>query len=211
MKTKILAGAILCGWLCWLVPASAVEAQTDQPAAAREYGKTLAPVGYVSFCARTPGECRPTGSRAKRLEMTPERWNLLYQVNTYVNSRIVPMSDQDLYGQPEFWTFPTDAGDCEDYLLLKKRYLERLGFPSSTLRITVVLDEHKQGHAVLTVTADTGDYVLDNRRDDIRRWSDTRYQFLKRQSAQNPLEWVALTKQATTASGFVAGKSRAGD
>src|SRR5262249_4949697 len=132
-------------------------------------------------------------------------------VNNYVNGKITPVSDQELYGKPEYWTYPTDAGDCEDYLLLKKRYLEKLGFPSQVLRITVVLDEHKQGHAVLTVTTDTGDWVLDNRRNDIRRWNDTGYQFLKHQSAQNPMDWVALTRQATTAGGFVAGQGRAGD
>jgi predicted transglutaminase-like cysteine proteinase len=213
MKIKALAGAILCGWMAWVGPASAVEVNGsyNQPKSAREFGKTLAPVGFVSFCSRSPQDCRATGSRAKRVELTPERWNLLFQVNSYVNGKVAPVSDQELYGQPEYWTYPTDAGDCEDYLLLKKRYLERLGFPAAALRITVVLDEHRQGHAVLTVTSDTGDYVLDNRRDDIRRWTDTSYQFLKRQSASNPLEWVALTKQTTNVNGFVAGQNRAGD
>ena len=88
--------------------------------------------------------------------------------------------------RPEYWTFPTDAGDCEDYLLLKKRYLEGLGFPAEALLITVVLDENNQGHAVLTVTGDKGDFVLDNRRNEILRWSDTRYRYLKRQSAGDP-------------------------
>jgi predicted transglutaminase-like cysteine proteinase len=62
-----------------------------------------------------------------------------------------------------------------------------------------VLDEQNQGHAVLTVTTDEGDYILDNRRNDILLWNDTNYTFLKRQSAKDPRRWVALLKKPTTA------------
>ena len=172
---------------------------------ASEFGKTLPPVGYVQFCATNPEECKPKGGRKFKLAMSPERWNLIYQVNTYVNGKIAPVSDQDLYGEPERWAYPTDAGDCEDYLLLKKRYLEGLGFPPEALLITVVLDEKNEGHAVLTVTTDGGDFILDNRRNDVLRWSDTNYTFLKRQSHSNPAQWVALVKQPTSNSGFVSG------
>jgi predicted transglutaminase-like cysteine proteinase len=146
------------------------------------YGKALPPVGYVDFCNRHPDDCKASGGKVD-------------QVNNYVNSKITPESDQDLYGKPEYWEYPVDAGDCEDYLLLKRKYLLGLGFPADSLLITVVLDEKNEGHAVLTVTADTGDYVLDNRRDDVRRASDTNYKFLKRQSPENPREWVALFRQ----------------
>ena len=172
---------------------------------ASEFGKTLPPVGYVQFCASNPEECKPKGGRKFKLAMSPERWNLIYQVNTYVNGKIAPVSDQDLYGEPERWVYPTDAGDCEDYLLLKKRYLEGLGFPPEALLITVVLDESNGGHAVLTVTTDGGDFILDNRRSDVLRWSDTNYTFLKRQSHSNPTQWMALVKQPTSNSGFVSG------
>lgn len=172
---------------------------------ASEFGKTLPPVGYVQFCASNPEECKPKGGRKFKLAMSPERWNLIYQVNTYVNGKIAPVSDQDLYGEPERWVYPTDAGDCEDYLLLKKRYLEGLGFPPEALLITVVLDESNGGHAVLTVSTDGGDFILDNRRNDVLRWSDTNYTFLKRQSHSNPTQWIALVKQPTSNSGFVSG------
>ena len=80
-------------------------------------------------------------------------------------------------------------------MLLKKRYLEGLGFPVETLLITVVLDESGEGHAVLSVRTDRGDFVLDNRRSAILLWSETRYEFLKRQSQENPQLWVALTRK----------------
>lgn len=171
---------------------------------APEYGKTLPPVGFVKFCATNPADCKALGSRPDRVAMSPERWNQLYQVNSFVNDKIAPISDEDLYGEPERWAYPIDAGDCEDYVLLKKRYLQNLGFSAESLLITVVLDENGAGHAVLTVATDAGDYTLDNRVGAVKRWNDSPYKFLKRQSHKNPLEWVALVKQSTSNSGFVA-------
>jgi predicted transglutaminase-like cysteine proteinase len=171
---------------------------------ATEYGKSLPPVGFVKFCATSPVDCKSIDDKHDRLAMNPDRWNLFYQVNSYVNAKIAPVSDEELYGEVEHWAYPTDAGDCEDYVLLKKRYLENLGFAAEALLITVVLDEKGEGHAVLTVTTADGDYVLDNRRNDVKRWDATGYKFLKRQSHSNPLQWVALVKQTTKSSGYVA-------
>ena len=179
---------------------------------ASEFGDTRPPVGYVRFCAENPVECRGYSVTEKfksaQLPMSQERWNLLYQVNTYVNGKIKPVSDLDLYGEAEHWAYPINAGDCEDYLLLKKRELEKLDFAAKSLRITVVLDENSQGHAVLTVTTDEGDFVLDNRRNDILLWNDTNYTFLKRQSEKDPRHWVALLKLPNHATTVVASGPR---
>ncbi|NMD08116.1 MAG: transglutaminase-like cysteine peptidase, partial [Phyllobacteriaceae bacterium] len=104
----------------------------------------------------------------------------------------------------EFWTYPVTAGDCEDYLLLKKRELQASGIPASDLLITVVLDERGEGHAVLTIASDAGDYVLDNRRDDILLWSETNYRFLKRQTQRDPKLWVSLDDAKTTSTASLA-------
>jgi len=172
---------------------------TSKPRFAMEYGSTLPPVGFVKFCGLFPTECDHQASIAHLVNFSGENWAKLVDVNSYVNHRIKPVSDQQLYGEPEVWTYPTDAGDCEDYLLLKKKYLESMGFASDSLLITVVLDERGDGHAVLTVATDDGDYILDNRRNDILRWSNTGYTFVKRQSAQNARHWVALAKQKNQA------------
>ncbi len=172
---------------------------------ATAYGPTLPPVGYVSFCARNEGECRTLGGHTTRLELTPERFGLLRQINTFVNTTIKPESDLEQYHRPEWWTYPVKAGDCEDYVLLKKRYLEGFGFPAETLLITVVLDEDGQGHAVLMVRTNAGDYVLDNRREQILRWNETHYQYLKRQSQADPKRWVALTNKSLRDKGTIAG------
>ncbi len=44
-------------------------------------------------------------------------------VNLAVNESIRPMSDIDLFGKAEVWTYPDQAGDCEDYVLQKRRIL----------------------------------------------------------------------------------------
>jgi predicted transglutaminase-like cysteine proteinase len=159
----------------------------------KEFGKSLPPIGFVKFCAANPGECKNVGRRVQRVAVTQNMWAKLQSVNTSINGSIAPVSDAELYGEAEYWTYPVDAGDCEDYLLLKKRQLEKLGFDSGALLITVVLDEKNEGHAVLTVATEQGDYVLDNRRNDIMLWADTGYTFLKRQSQKDPRAWVALT------------------
>ncbi len=166
--------------------------------AAKEYGQTLLPVGFVKFCSAHPEDCRPYSvfeqMELERPSMSQDQWKLVHEVNRYVNSMVAPTSDDVLYGEPEHWAYPLDAGDCEDYLLLKKRTLEEQGFPRTILRITIVLDEKNEGHAVLTVVTDQGDFILDNRRDEILHWKDTNYTYLKRQGPDNPKLWVALTK-----------------
>jgi predicted transglutaminase-like cysteine proteinase len=180
-------------------------AQAANPGIAPEFGKSLPPIGFVKFCVSNPSECKNVGRRAKRIDASPGVWASLFNVNARINADITPMSDDELYGVPEFWTYPVTAGDCEDYLLMKKRELEKMGFDSGALLITVVLDEKNEGHAVLMVATEQGDFVLDNRRNDILLWGETGYTFLKRQSQQDPRAWIALTDMQHTAVKTVAG------
>jgi predicted transglutaminase-like cysteine proteinase len=97
------------------------------------------------------------------------------------------------YAVIENWTYPLSGkGDCEDYVLLKMSKLMERGWPQSVLLITVVRDEHGEGHAVLTVRTNRGDLILDNKHSRILAWKDTPYQFIKRQSAENPRQWESL-------------------
>ena len=159
-----------------------------------EFGKSRPPIGYVLFCKRGADECTAENGKTERLALTDEIWNDINQVNTFVNSSIKPSSDIDLYHITEFWAYPTTAGDCEDYVLLKKRLLVKLGFNSDELLITVLLDEHGEGHAVLTVLTQNADLILDNRRDEVLSANQTNYKFLKRQSQHDPKQWVSLRK-----------------
>ena len=93
----------------------------------------------------------------------------------------------------ERWSYPDDGyGDCEDYVLLKRRMLMQAGWPRQALLITVVRDKHGDGHAVLTVKTDKGEFILDNQNEEILLWSETGYRFVKRQSQNDPNVWVAL-------------------
>lgn len=159
---------------------------------AKIHGPALPPLGFVRFCGRAPFACNSARHTGARLHMTDERWQVAYRINSFINARIDPLSDEELYGEAEYWAYPADAGDCEDYALLKQLYLERLGFPRSGLLLTVVLDEKQEGHALLTLATDEGDFILDNRNNDIRSWESTDYTFLKRQSQLNPRQWVSL-------------------
>jgi predicted transglutaminase-like cysteine proteinase len=208
MKIKTAVGAALLATAIHTSAALATsngasDQNSDLGLFAIEYGETLPPVGYVNFCATHKAECNPYTMGEKlssaRMAMSPDRWNMLYQVNTYANGKIIPVSDQELYGEPERWVYPVNAGDCEDFVLMKKRELEKLGVAPQNLQITVVLDERDEGHAVLTVSTEEGDYILDNRRNDILLWNDTNYTFLKRQSAKSPRSWVALLKKPDAA------------
>lgn len=156
------------------------------------YGETLPPIGFVQFCRSHPDECRRGATRSVRETLTEARWDELVKVNDYVNTHVAPVTDQDLYHVPEHWTYPEGMGDCEDYVLLKRRYLINLGWPEAALLITVVRDVDNAGHAVLTVVTDRGEYVLDNQNPEILPWQATRYSFQKRQSQIHPAVWVSL-------------------
>ena len=103
-----------------------------------------------------------------------------------------PITDIELYGVQEYWTLPTDRGDCEDYVLLKRQILMQRGWPSGALLITVVRDERGDGHAVLTARTAQGDYVLDNKVSAIKSWHQTGYKFIMRQSYVDPRMWMSL-------------------
>src|ERR1044071_9882147 len=127
-----------------------------------------APSGYLSFCRRSPEDCGAHADQPDRIKLTSEAWAMLEKVNIVVNATIQPEDDQEHYGVSEFWTVPNDgAGDCEDYVLAKRKMLVLLGLPEPALRITVVLDRGVVRHAVLTVVTDKGDYVLDSLKDGI--------------------------------------------
>ena len=154
---------------------------------------TRPPVGWIEFCARQPGECAGAGTAPRDLALSAEAWKDLVRVNKSVNKTIKPLTDLEHWGLVERWSYPDDGyGDCEDYVLLKRRMLIQSGWPREALLVTVVRDSRDHGHAVLTVTTNKGDYVLDNQNGDILLWSETGYRFVKRQSQSNPNVWVSL-------------------
>jgi len=172
---------------------------------AREHARALPPVGWVAFCESHPDECNVEYGTAQRVNLDKARWSELVNINRFVNSEIEPFTDQELHNVPELWSYPEDKGDCEDYVLLKRHYLMQLGWPREALLITVVLDEEKAGHAVLTVVTDRGDFVLDNQAPNVESWLKSPYTFIKRQSQIHPNEWVLLDPSQSNRLKYVSG------
>jgi predicted transglutaminase-like cysteine proteinase len=157
---------------------------------------TRPPTGWVEFCARQPDECTGARTAPRNLAFSAQAWKRLVRINKWVNKAIKPLTDLDHWGLIEVWSYPDDGyGDCEDYVLLKRRMLIGSGMPREALLVTVVRDSKGEGHAVLTVTTNKGDYLLDNQNEDILFWSETGYRFVKRQSQSNPNVWVLLGDQ----------------
>ena len=98
-----------------------------------------------------------------------------------VNNAIEPISNLDHWGTTlDHWDYPVDGkGDCKIYALFKRKLLIERGFPRQALLMTIVRDLNGEGHAVLTVKTDRGDFVLDNLSDDVRPWSATGYHVLQ--------------------------------
>jgi predicted transglutaminase-like cysteine proteinase len=155
--------------------------------------ETSVPFGWVDFCQRYAGECDETATASAEIALTPAVMGRIEGVNALVNSRIEPVSDAEHVGAPESWDYPEDGkGDCEDYALMKRRLLVQAGFPRSALLLAVVKDEHGDGHSVLMLRTNRGDFVLDNLNDRVTPWSRTPYRFVKRQSQENQNVWVAV-------------------
>jgi len=154
---------------------------------------TRAPIGWIEFCIEYEPECKTKPSQARDVVLSTPAWKEMERVNLWANTHIKPMTDMEHWGVVERWNYPDDGyGDCEDYVLLKRRMLMQAGWPREALLITVVRDQHGDGHAVLTAKTNRGEFVLDNQRDDIMLWSDTGYRFVKRQSQSDPNVWIAL-------------------
>ena len=154
---------------------------------------TRPPIGWVEFCADRPLECKVTAGAPRDVVLSNKAWTDLARINRWVNENVKPMTDMDHWGVVEKWSYPDDGyGECEDYALLKRRMLIEAGWPREALLMTVVREKNGNGHAVLTVKTDKGEFILDNQEARILLWSETSYRFVKRQSQSDPNRWVSL-------------------
>lgn len=167
-------------------------------------GITSQPIGHYEFCQRQPAECAVRQIDRGPLVSSDQVWSLVSSVNAQVNKAVKPLSDFDIYGKDEHWAYPDQGvGDCEDYALEKRRQLSEMGISLSNLLITVVRKPDGEGHAVLTLRTDRGDFILDNLNDDVRAWHKTGYRFLKRQSSTHTGRWVSLRDEQNMLVGAV--------
>ncbi|MBO6901959.1 MAG: transglutaminase-like cysteine peptidase [Rhizobiaceae bacterium] len=167
-------------------------------------GRTTQPVGHYEFCQQLPVECRQVTQKRQPVELTRKLWAKIIDVNNLVNTMVTPRTDREIWGVEERWSYPTKGiGDCEDYVLEKRRLLMKAGIPAGNLMITVVRQPNGDGHAVLTARTSLGDFVLDNLEPRVLAWTDTEYRYLKRQSDQNSGVWVSIEDSRQMAVGSV--------
>jgi predicted transglutaminase-like cysteine proteinase len=153
-----------------------------------------APIGWVDFCNDQPKECAVRPTPPRDVVLSAAAWRDLVRINHHVNTTIKPITDLEHWGTVEKWSYPDDGyGDCEDYVLLKRRMLLEAGWPREALLITVVRDTRGDGHAVLTVRTTKGEFILDNQNEKVLPWTETGYRFVKRQSQSDPNVWVLLS------------------
>jgi predicted transglutaminase-like cysteine proteinase len=165
----------------------------ERPLFAAVGDATHAPIGWAEFCVEYDPECKTKPSTPRDVVLSSDAWKDLQRINLWVNSHVKPLTDMDHWGVVERWNYPDDGyGDCEDYALQKRKMLMQAGWPREALLMTVVRDKNSDGHAILTVKTDKGEYILDNQTDDIVLWTDTGYRFVKRQSQSDPNVWVSL-------------------
>ncbi len=173
--------------------AATASAASETVAYAVTGAETSIPYGWVAFCERYQDECADEETAAQDIDLTADALRAITRINLSVNKAIAPVSDNDQWGVVDQWDYPTAGkGDCEDYALLKRRMLMEAGFPREALLLTVVKDKNGEGHSILTIKTNRGDYVLDNLSNEIKLWAAAPYRFVKRQSQQNPNVWVAI-------------------
>ncbi len=154
--------------------------------------RTSQPIGHYDYCAANPDDCATRTANPTPVTLTRKLWSDMQDVNNAANTMIEPITDADQWGVEERWSIPVNKGDCEDYVLLKRKQLIAMGVPISDALITVVRQRNGAGHAVLTVRTDRGDFILDNLEPQILAWNKTSYRYLKRQSDKDASQWITV-------------------
>jgi predicted transglutaminase-like cysteine proteinase len=191
--TEILGAGFAVAALAAGIVAPSANAASDRPPFIAVGTSARAPIGWLEFCSEYAPECETKPLEPRDVVLTTKAWKDLARINKWVNDTVKPITDLEHWGVVERWNYPNDGyGDCEDYVLLKRRMLMQAGWPRQALLITVVRDKRGDGHAVLTVKTDRGELILDNQNEDILLWSETGYRFVKRQSQSDPNIWLAL-------------------
>lgn len=135
----------------------------------------------------------PSVAAAPSLPVADVTVQRLETVTRRVNRAIRRATDAVAYGRADVWVFPQGrgaVGDCEDYVLAKRRMLIEDGVDPAALSIAVVLTRAGERHAVLLVATPEGERVLDNLTPWVPRWNEAPYEWLERQAPGRPLVWV---------------------
>lgn len=139
----------------------------------------------------------PAEASSVVVRATPLVWDVINGINQSINARIKPMEDEEAFGQVDYWTLPLSdgpraVGNCKHYALEKRKALVEAGFSVDALSIAIVETPWGETHAVLVVSTDQGDYILDNLTPWIKAWREVSYHWIERQVPGQPLRWAML-------------------
>lgn len=185
-------------------------ASTGAAAAPRPVAPHLVPIRAVAAPKSAHGLCERLSwacarSSARNTVASDGTLGLAQRINRAVNDEVRQISDFRQYGREDVWALPTArGGDCEDFVLEKKRRLIEAGLPAGALLIATVLDRHRKGHAVLVFRTRSQDFVLDNLTDRVLPWHRTGYSYLRMQNPRAQWNWdvIAAGGIFETAGGF---------
>lgn len=118
----------------------------------------------------------------------------LVEVNHQVNHDVTYTPDIIQYGEIDYWEDAgiTGKGDCEDYVLAKRRWLRDRGWPKESLNMAICLDLTGAGHAVLLAELDGEYWVLDNQSEDVLPFGRVHYDWLERTVGGSFRQWVSM-------------------
>ena len=176
------------------IPATALKAAPPLLSALVEAAPAPGPVDFVDPAAATAERRKPT--------LGPALWSTLNRVNAEVNGRIVQRTDIEAWGEQDLWSTPLKSGlavgDCEDFVLEKRRALLAAGLPPRALNIAVVVTRWGETHAVLLVDTNKGEFVLDNLSRSVTPWRSAPYQWRQRQVDGEAFNWAMADRSVNT-------------
>lgn len=176
---------------CPSVPTGAAPGDASGQAAAAEYWRLVFASGEPSSVSSPPADPAPRQGPNDTADLA-----VLSKVNLAINRSLAQNSDAALYRRSDYWALPlahgVAQGDCEDFVLEKRRVLRAKGYTERQMSIAIVKTPWKENHAVLLVSTEGGEVVLDNLSPRIEPWSRSHYALLARQSASDPSTWLGV-------------------
>jgi predicted transglutaminase-like cysteine proteinase len=149
-------------------------------------------MAFTQFCARYEDECRSRiVFRGGPVQLTPERFKDLIEVNNTVNNSITPEFNA-LGIAGETWLIGPDRGDCNDYAVTKRHELISRGWPARALLLSEVIVRNGEHHLILVVRTHSGDLVLDSLTPQIKPWSRAPYEWVRIQLPNNSRLWSSI-------------------
>lgn len=118
---------------------------------------------------------------ADTVQETSELLTLLRQVNRDVN-QFSYVTDISNHGSEDYWTARINtfnSGDCDDYVLGKRKRLLEAGVPNNCMFPTICKVDG-DGHLVLAVRTTGNDWILDNLLNQIKEAGDLDYDWISR-------------------------------